>query len=77
MNGATGPKLSQSAPTSATTPERIASIPFQKVEIENVEDIHSAGNLLRSECSETYHASKVEKRMDVATPPKGTHNLVK
>ena len=34
MNGATGPKLSQSAPMSATTPERIAKIPKQNVDIE-------------------------------------------
>lgn len=69
MNGATGPKFSQSAPKSATTPERIANIPFQNVEMENVEDIQSAGNTFRSVCSQTYHASKVENRMEVATPP--------
>ena len=69
MNGATGPKLSQSAPKSATTPDRIAKIPFQNVEMENVEEIHSAGNMFRSVCSQTYHASKVENKMDVATPP--------
>lgn len=69
IKGATGPKLSQSAPTSATTPERIANIPFQNVEMENVEEIHSAGNVFRSVCSQTYHASNVENRMDVATPP--------
>lgn len=69
MNGATGPKLSQSAPKSATTPERIARIPFQNVEMENVDDIQSAGNIFLSVCSHTYQASKVENRIDVATPP--------
>ena len=69
MKGATGPKLSQSAPISATTPDKIANIPFQNVEIEKVEEIHSAGNILRSVCSQTYHASKVENKIEVATPP--------
>jgi hypothetical protein len=73
MNGATGPKLSQSAPISATTPERIAKIPFQNVDIEKVEEIQSAGNTFLSVCSHTYHASKVENRMDVATPPVQKH----
>ena len=70
MNGATGPKPIHSAPTSAAIPDRMANTPFQKVEMENVDEIQSLGNTRCSVCWHTYHASNVENRIDVEIPPK-------
>ena len=70
MNGATGPKPNHSAPTSAAIPDRMANTPFQKVEMENVDEIQSLGKTRCSVCWHTYHASNVENRIDVETPPK-------
>ena len=50
MKGATGPNSKYSAPMSARIPDKMANTPFQKVEIEKVDDIHSLGKALCSVC---------------------------